>query len=208
MIIVNCKVCGGEIKCYESTAHQKVYCSIECKRSITHLDVICLNCGKKFQIAKSRYNGKFIKFKCCSDDCYKKYRENIKLKWIEKHTHTCSNCGLTFVGGRYGKTNLKFCSQDCSKEFMKGEKSPFYNNGTSINGAGYRLIKIGEKYIYEHRIVMEEFLNRKLKSYEIVHHKDENKLNNCIENLQLMTKKEHDRLHNLKRKELNDKNTE
>ena len=78
---------------------------------------------------------------------------------------------------------------------MKGENSFAFKRGWVVNLSGYKCIKIGDKYLYEHRIIMEEVLGRKLKKYEVVHHKDENKLNNSIENLQLMTKKEHDRLH-------------
>ena len=55
-------------------------------------------------------------------------------------------------------------------------------------------------FIDEHRHVMEQFLRRKLKKNEVVHHKDGNKLNNNIENLQLMTDTEHRRLHAKERK--------
>lgn len=50
-------------------------------------------------------------------------------------------------------------------------------------------------YVLEHRVVMENFLGRLLTEDEIVHHKDENKKNNSIENLEVMDKREHNRLH-------------
>lgn len=55
-------------------------------------------------------------------------------------------------------------------------------------------------FIDEHRLVMEKHLNRKLNSNEIVHHIDENKENNNIENLELMTRSEHSKLHSLNKK--------
>lgn len=194
-MLKKCIICNKEFKTFKSIQHKKKFCSSECRKKTTHIESECIICGKKYEVAKSRYNGKFIRHKCCSDNCYKKYKKNIELEWRNKNTYICLNCGITFIGIRNGKTNLKFCTQECSKIFMKGENSFAFKNGWTINSAGYRCIKVGNKYLYEHRIVMEEFLNRKLKKDEVVHHKDKNKLNNCIENLQLMTKKEHDRLH-------------
>jgi hypothetical protein len=43
----------------------------------------------------------------------------------------------------------------------------------------------GKGYVYEHRYIIEQTLGRYLSSNEIVHHKDGNKLNNDISNLEL-----------------------
>lgn len=49
--------------------------------------------------------------------------------------------------------------------------------------------------ILVHRAIMEKHLKRKLSKNEIVHHKDGNKLNNNLDNLELLTRAKHMNLH-------------
>jgi len=56
-----------------------------------------------------------------------------------------------------------------------------------------------EGYIMEHRLIMEQYIGRKLRDDEVVHHKNKNRKDNRIENLELMTFKEHARLHMIER---------
>ena len=50
-------------------------------------------------------------------------------------------------------------------------------------------------YVLEHRVVMENAIGRLLEQWELVHHIDENKKNNAIENLQILTIAEHNQHH-------------
>jgi hypothetical protein len=50
-------------------------------------------------------------------------------------------------------------------------------------------------YVLEHRIIMENHLGRILNPNELVHHKNGNKLQNVIENLEIMMRGEHERFH-------------
>ena len=54
-------------------------------------------------------------------------------------------------------------------------------------------------YVLEHRIVVENHINRLLLPTEVVHHIDENKKNNDISNLQIMTQTAHSSAHTSER---------
>lgn len=59
----------------------------------------------------------------------------------------------------------------------------------------YKAQKVNGKKVDTHRYIMEEYLGRKLSKDEVVHHIDGNKRNNSIENLEVLTRAEHSRIH-------------
>jgi len=79
----------------------------------------------------------------------------------------------------------------------KQEKKSFVMDGIikkKING--YIFVRVGKFWIPEHRLVVEEKLERVLESKEVIHHIDGNKENNDINNLMLFpNQKEHSKFH-------------
>jgi hypothetical protein len=62
-------------------------------------------------------------------------------------------------------------------------------------GNHYKAIKVNGIKKDEHRHIMEVHLGRRLASNEVVHHKDGNKRNNNLSNLEVMSLSEHSRMH-------------
>ena len=101
-------------------------------------------------------------------------------------------------------------SKKCIENSIKAHKNKKgFNNkgGRRINKQGYVEIwnpsnenSNKKGYVLEHRFVMSKYIGRPLQKNEDVHHIDRNKLNNDISNLQLMTKNQHAKYH-----EINDK---
>ncbi len=75
--------------------------------------------------------------------------------------------------------------------------SEFIKDGRSYKvRRGYICVKVGSIWIAEHRLVIEEKIKRPLTSKETVHHLDEVKTNNRIENLMLFpTQRAHASFH-------------
>lgn len=69
--------------------------------------------------------------------------------------------------------------------------------GNAKSSDGYCIGSFNGKYVKVHRLVMEAFTNKKVDDDMDVHHINSNKNDNRIENLQLLTKNEHRKIHAL-----------
>ncbi len=80
-----------------------------------------------------------------------------------------------------------------------------YRGGSYVDNNGYKRVKdIGnpqadkDGFILEHRLVMSRYLGRAIEGSEIIHHRNGNRLDNRIENLEIMNRSTHRTLHAIK----------
>lgn len=103
-----------------------------------------------------------------------------------KKTIKCKTCGKIFPIINSRALTAKYCSNECRIKYKYLDK---------FDVKGYIAIKQHAGYLYEHRIVMSEYLGRELDSSEHIHHIDFDKQNNNVDNLLLMSVAEHVKLH-------------
>ena len=150
-----------------------------------------MNLYKNFSILISQYNVRKKRTKTiyCSKKCY--------LDSICLQNKICKGCGIVFLP----KDNrVNFCSKQCYQNYAKLHKLRIKTGYWLENG--YKVLYNNGNPIKEHIFIMEQYLGRKLKENEVVHHINGNKLDNNIDNLQLLSREEHSRLH--RQKELRD----
>jgi hypothetical protein len=129
---------------------------------------------------------------------YEPYKEQITNLFKEGNsTRTIANITninfrtIAFLLNHYG------CPRKRSGGSYKGDKSTNWNGGIKTMQGYIRILSPNHPYVAtdgyvpQHRLVMEQSLGRYLLPTEIVHHKDGNKSNNDISNLELISPANH-----------------
>lgn len=110
-----------------------------------------------------------------------------------------------YCGCKCGFTRPKYNKDGSEGRFIQGHNLNMIRVEKILIGGYYAIYKpdhpnaYSGKYVLEHRLVMEEYLGRYLEPYELVHHINEDPLDNRIENLQLVNggRAEHATIHKI-----------
>lgn len=103
---------------------------------------------------------------------------------ISKHAGECTINGCTTLIKAKGFCPLHYSRWKNSKDLVK-VASPKRNGDRYLGPGGYIMIRVDGRARYEHRVVMEVILGRKLVKGENVHHLNGNRMDNRKENLEL-----------------------
>lgn len=159
----------------------------------------CENCGDVFVSYPSD------KKKWCSADCYRKdcIRCNLPFKpngprqvycseKCKRGTCVCGYCDKIFVPTK--KSAGLFCSTECFYEdlvptfTLRKMPSGYIDIKVPKDTPNTRGTKCEKRWMAQHRYVMQEHLGRPLQEGENVHHKNGDRTDNRLENLQLWSK--------------------
>lgn len=105
-------------------------------------------------------------------------------------TKTCRICGVEFQPKR---PTQALCSRQCSaangSRVASDTVDQWAKRLPQTTTAGYVRVwdALRRKYVYEHRLVMERYIGRSLRRGEVVHHINENRSDNRVDNLVLCT---------------------
>ena len=122
------------------------------------------------------------------------------------HLRTCAFCKKEILINTFeSRKKIKYCSRICASKvtkngFKKGNDYGKFNfKGGFINkNDGYKVVR-GKR---EHRVVIGKKLGRNLTKNEVVHHKNHKRTDNRLENLILLSKAEHIKIHQKESKKI------
>lgn len=128
--------------------------------------------------------------------CNKSFERVHKTGLPQKYCYECKYRNCLVCGKKFKRTNQQilnpawgnYCSIKCSVDYKPHR---FKKNGYWCVKAKDHPKAYEKDYYYEHILVMEKHLDRHMGEGEVVHHKDGNKLNNALSNLEVKTRSEH-----------------
>ena len=161
----SCVQCSTVFSVANYRKNTAVFCSRSCQALASRVqhEANCKECGRKFSHIASRAN----KAKYCGNTCY--YKSMSRKGSVE---HSCQHCGQQFLAAPSKKR--KFCSKACINKAKKENWAPTFSTVRKTMVSRQMLLECERcGYNTEPKILG-------------VHHKDRNRHNNALENLEVL----------------------
>lgn len=139
-----------------------------------------------------------------------KMRLGWRWCWRAFYRRICESCGGPFLANKsdadknpdFGKYCCHRCASYAPQVHVKGKANGNWKGGVTISADGYRLLLRPHHpnanrsgYVRESRLIASEMYGRRIAKGEVVHHDNENRLDNRPENLKVMTRALHISIH-------------
>lgn len=203
---MNCLICGKAFKakpCHVQSGRAK-YCSRDCASVArdTKVQIKCEVCGNIRFVKKSEFEKKNSRF--CSQKCAGLYATEHGTR-KNGFPRNCGICGkeLYVQPNQEANGRGRFCSNQCRAWYLakifRREKSVKWKGGIRVDKDGYVYIKVDKKpgalNGYIKRATLVRLGEKRTPQGYVVHHDNEIKDDDRPENLILMPRIEHNRLH-------------
>ncbi|MCK4883553.1 MAG: HNH endonuclease [Candidatus Diapherotrites archaeon] len=106
----------------------------------------------------------------------------------------CSHFTILKYLKKFG-IKIRTISESIKKARIKGKNLGGWGKGYSFDKGYKRSTRKDSRGVFLHRVVVENHRSKKLTKQEHVHHIDEDRSNNNIENLKVLSRGEHTLLH-------------
>ena len=164
-VVKNCKHCQNQFTVANYRKHTALFCSRKCLALSARQEVTtaCEICGEVFSHIASRAN----KAKYCSRKCY--HKAQSQKGTVE---YTCAHCGVKFLDAPSHKR--KYCSRKCVNKASKKVWNPDFSTVRKQMLCRGMLTACQRCGFSSHQQILG------------VHHKDRNRNNNTLDNLEVL----------------------
>ena len=185
MVTFDCEFCRETVTLQRKSdrAAYDNFCSVQCRADAKKVAKLRVNhceiCNTAFVVKKERWGKRFCSMKCVAIN---------KSNNTSTTTKDCKQCGTHFTVQTSTITATSprdYCSRKCSIDSRRNPNHPVLENGKHLRSDGYIGLCVDGVMTVEHRVIMENHLNRKLLPNENVHHLNGVKTDNRLENLEL-----------------------